>query len=551
MKQLIQTVTIALTMFFQMHCTQNSVAGGAGEETTNGMVYGVVRDASGSPVAGASVTLAPEYYNPMHDTQMVLNDTTDSAGCFTFTRIDSGKYTVSSVDAGHSLYALTPSVIIGLDTTELPSMELQPPGAVNVQLPATATDFGGYLYIPGTAIYTDIKKGDTWAVLDTVPAACLTSIAFAATSTDTSKVIRYSVTVKSAETAIVNNPDWLYSRSVNLNTTTSGAAVAETVTHFPVLLRLSEETFPFGLADKNGNDIRFTKSDNTALPYEIEQWDPVQKHAVIWVQLDTVYGNSATQSFLMYWGNSAALPQSSSATVFDTADGFAGVWHLGDEVEDSLHDATANRLHGGSPNTAQPLRADGVTGFCRRFNGIDDYITMPNTATGALDFPEAGDYTLYAWVSPDSLDNNSHSIIAKGHAQYFLWLTYASVNAPVWEFVEFGQSSNWQVVAPVQADDAWILLVGVRQGGRHMLFCNGALVDSSSNEWPQAYPRNTAEDLTIGRFLNGVPFNTNDGSSFFRGSIDEVRICGVAHSPAWIHLCYMNQRPDNRLIEFE
>jgi hypothetical protein len=42
-----------------------------------------------------------------------------------------------------------------------------------------------------------------------------------------------------------------------------------------------------------------------------------------------------------------------------------------------------------------------------------------------------------------------------------------------------------------------------------------------------------------------------EGRCFFRGSIDEVRISSKARSNDWIRLCYMNQKAEDRLIQFK
>jgi hypothetical protein len=89
------------------------------------------------------------------------------------------------------------------------------------------------------------------------------------------------------------------------------------------------------------------------------------------------------------------------------------------------------------------------------------------------------------------------------------------------------------------------------QGDRQFLFCNGDLVDSTANVWAMAKGMGFTrmpKDLSIGGFLEPVTFPQNDGYCFFKGSIDEVRICSAALGVDWIRLCYMNQRRDDRLV---
>jgi len=116
--------------------------------------------------------------------------------------------------------------------------------------------------------------------------------------------------------------------------------------------------------------------------------------------------------------------------------------------------------------------------------------------------------------------------------------------------VEFNETAKWQTSTFPATGGQWTLLTGVRQGSRQFLYSNGVLVDSITEVWQNAVSRNTSNDLSIGKFLHEVTVPINDGYCFFKGSIDEVRICSVARSVDWIKLCYMNQRPDNRLVNF-
>ena len=125
-----------------------------------------------------------------------------------------------------------------------------------------------------------------------------------------------------------NYSNWAYSQNLYLNTTSGGANVSGAVDSFPVLVRLDTTVFNFAMAQDSGQDIRFAKSDGTHLYYQIEKWDFSGKTAAIWVRVDTVFGNNNTQYITMYWGNPKVNSMSNGAAVFDTANGFIGVWHL-------------------------------------------------------------------------------------------------------------------------------------------------------------------------------------------------------------------------------
>jgi hypothetical protein len=527
--------------------------GGSGTETTTGIIGAFVND-QGVPQADVRVLLLPEGYDPVSDAIALPADTTDSLGRYTFKNIHAGRYTLLAVHLIDGTRTLISGIFTAGDTVKLPVRTLLIPGSVKVSLLAGMNSSTGYLFVPGTTLFTFIGNRTDFAVLDSVPAGNIPEIAYTPMPTTAATAIRYNVPVSSGDTTDVVNPSWKYARTLILNTSVSGANVTGTVVDFPALIRLSAGNFDFAQTREDGADIRFTKGDQTPLPYEIERWDPVAGLAELWVRCDTVLGNDASQVIIMYWGNTAAADSSNSTAVFDTAAGFQGVWHFSDDAGGPVGDATGNGYHGVSPDAAWPRIGEGAAGNCRVFNGITDYITMPNTADSKLNFPEDGYHTVSAWVNIDTLDGMQHLIVAKGYEQYFLRFTYFPSNSPLWEFSEFNQNKSWQVCTSTATSRQWTLLTGVRQGNRQLLYCNGVLVDSTGIIYPNDnFSRNTSNDLSIGKFLKtvNVPNFDEDSYCFFKGSIDEVRIIGAAQGPDWVKLCYMNQRTDDRLVEFK
>ena len=137
--------------------------------------------------------------------------------------------------------------------------------------------------------------------------------------------------------AMVNASDdyttWQNWRYVYLITKTAapGANVTTTQTNFPVLIRLNPGNFD-GLANtaNDGSDIRFSLTDGTHLNYHIERWKHTSSTidtAEIWVLAPSIAGNDTTK-IKMYWNKVGAQDSSSSEKVFDTTNGFAGVWHM-------------------------------------------------------------------------------------------------------------------------------------------------------------------------------------------------------------------------------
>ena len=69
----------------------------------------------------------------------------------------------------------------------------------------------------------------------------------------------------------------LESYAHEMRITVSGYSGAETLTDFPLLVRLSEkDIYRFRYTDfrSNGKDIRFALADGTVLPHECDTWNP-------------------------------------------------------------------------------------------------------------------------------------------------------------------------------------------------------------------------------------------------------------------------------------
>ncbi|NLW30344.1 MAG: LamG domain-containing protein, partial [Fibrobacter sp.] len=263
----------------------------------------------------------------------------------------------------------------------------------------------------------------------------------------------------------------------------------------------------------------------------------------------------STQYIILYWGNPDAETLLNDNAVFDTAAGFQGVWHLGDiSGNGNIPDATVNKYNGVFPDTAEPQPSEGVIGNCRVFDGVDDFITMPNTSDSKLNFPEKGNYTVSAWVRLDTLDGEPHLIVAKGFSQYFLRFTYFPSDSPSWEFSEFSDTRLWQACTSSASSRQWTLVTGVREGNRQLLYCNGVLADSTPNSYPNdSFTRDMSNDLSVGKLLAAVEVHgvVNESHCFFKGSIDEIRIENRVRNSDWIKLCYMNQGPENMLVRFK
>lgn len=253
------------------------------------------------------------------------------------------------------------------------------------------------------------------------------------------------------------------------------------------------------------------------------------KVAEIWVKADTVHGSDSMQSLMMYWGNIKATNSSNGVAVFDTANGFQGVWHLGEAGNAIAKDATGNH-YDGTPSDTAPAGVEGTIGPCRVFNGSSNFIRMNGTANSKLNFQENDTYTISVWAYADTLDNGYHLVVGKNNEQYCLKFKTAvpTSSSMVWEFVEYHNRAGWYItnsLPVIPSAKSWTFIVGVRKGTTQYFYLNGELVDDTISITPE-------------------------GKCPFRGKIDEVRISNMAYSADLIKLRYMNQKGQDALVKW-
>ncbi len=528
-------------------CSPDSLGGGT-STSENGRVAGIVVDSAGVPATRTQVELFPADFDPVRNNDTVHVDTTDDSGNYLFTGVEQGTYTVSCVHLSVRTRAFRSGIEVHGDTVKLSGDTLRKPGSIEIALPDTVDTVSGYMYIPGTGISVGLSGArGAYVVLDSVPAGDIPAIAYASTASAHSSVLQEGITVLPEDTARVLNTGWKYNRRLRLNTTPSGAGVAQDVHDFPVLVRLHEDRFDFTQAGEGGIDLRFTRPDGTALAHEIGRWDDATKTAEVWLRIDTLRGNDMTE-VVMYWGNGRAGMEE-IAPAFDTSAGFGAVWHL-DESNDTLHDATANRCHGTRYGTV--TASPGTIGDAQRFEGEGARIEMGNV----LD-PGDRDVTVSAWVrrsntglqtimaksnggDPDSAYGWSFSFGEEDQLQFFAasagnsWGSDGSFDFRSREDAVVKDSTAWHHVAAVFD----------RSGAaRCRVYIDGVDVTGSSK----------GDVATVSALTNGLPLRIGaeaDDDYQWTGNLDECSISYVARPEAWIRLCFVNQRPDDRLVEF-
>jgi hypothetical protein len=527
---------LLLTMVM-LSCSLEPLTGGS--DMPNGIrITGTVCNDDGATSPETDVRLIPADYDPVNDPPLPENHTTttDARGSYTLRAPEAGLYNILAIQRERRTRALLLAIAAFGETVSAPQATLKRPGAIKVALSGVENGGDGYVYVPGTTIASFITDTSGFVILDSVPAGIIPGIYYRKKSGSAAPVkIVDSVSVPSGGVFTVAYGAWKFSKRLFLNTTASGADVPAAVTGFPVLVRLAISNFSFDQARPDGADLRFTKSNGTPLPYEIERWDAAAGRAEIWVKVDTVYGNNDSQNIVMYWGNPGTLSRSNGAEVFDTANGFAGAWHLG-ENSDSIYDATGNAFNG-KKSGGNP--APGMIGNAECFaNG--NYIRIP----GLLNRPS--NVTLSAWVRSDTSAGRGQDIVSLGDAVLIRFDDVKGFgtggsyhNNPVVNDSMYGRVSSGHYLAKT----GWHYLSFSINSTSHdqTLYIDGVKSVNTQDVNP-IYYAGLGTDTYIGIHGNGkTGFN-------FIGQIDEVRVNNNSLAPDWVKLCFMNQKEPDALI---
>jgi hypothetical protein len=523
-------------------CAPSPNLAGGGSDTE---VSGRIVAATGEGVAGVRVTLIPSNFNPAFDGAISekMIKMTDANGKYQFNGVTPGNFNIQAVlfEDGTKLLISDISIAAG-KMVSMGDRALKPTATMVIPVPDSLQGSPAYVFMPGTENTVRSRAGERSVTFDSVAQGTYTSIVYQRSGSDRALPLFTGVVIDSAGPFMLDPYSaWKYSARIMLNTTKDGADVQQALLNFPLLVRLTAADIDFSQPKKNGEDIRVTKSDNSALPYEMEYWDSASAQASIWINADTIYGNTA-QYFILRWGNPGAKTLSASASVFDTGSGFRGVWHLGESGGTIAPDATINKFDG------TPIAMDGssdvvgLIGRAQDFDGASQYITVLNARNGSLDVQNDSFYTISAWCYERNVLKDADVIVSKGSAQYSLLENERNQWAFWGGCAGYGVDTTTTAPATV---GAWTYLTGVRSGKKQYLYVNGALADSTLFE-AAVNPdvSNTIYDLVIGR-------GADDGSQWFNGLIDEVRVSRGATSPGWIKLCYENQKAGQTLVTFE
>lgn len=324
--------------------------------------------------------------------------------------------------------------------------------------------------------------------------------------------------------------DFMKKVPISLSASMQTALGQETLSGFPVLVRLSTAISGFSYADiaADHSDIAFGTDDGSVItpyPFEIEVWD-TSGTSLVWVRVPSL---AAASSFNLYYGKGASVANTPS----DTWAGYAGVWHM-DETYDATtaatglsYDSTANGLdatptNGGSGNLAQMTSAAGVVGDARvnatsnatkgNYLSVPDYdsLALGNTfaVSGWFKATYVGSYPRL-WSRKEAYNSNNGWEIEND-------------NGDAKKFSARGGSQTAVTLNTPTYQNAWLHIALVYDGTTLTTYANG---EPSGSGTITAATEN-GKPLSFGN-------NSNGSERSFTGLYDEIRLLDATPSAAW------------------
>lgn len=318
------------------------------------------------------------------------------------------------------------------------------------------------------------------------------------------------------------NNDWSSRKPLTLDAGATGADIQETLSDFPLLLRLHTGNFGyFTELAENGKDLRFMLDDKTALKHHIEKVDAPAELGLVWIKLPTVRGGVSTDAFSMYYGNANAPDASDAKGIYDVNQALA--FHF-NEGETLPQDATAYAIH--ATTSKASIDPAGWIGAAAKFDGQGGINVAANPALAVN--PDSG-WTFNTWAKIDQPQQNAMLVQAKdGAAGLELVVQDSAISARY-------QGSDGVVAqtAPVAITQGqWQHIAVVAGKDKLALYLNGQRV------------ADTAIQLLA---MNPAVAIADQG---FIGLLDEVQIAKQARSADWIKLQFRSQSPDFAVVNF-
>jgi len=315
--------------------------------------------------------------------------------------------------------------------------------------------------------------------------------------------------------------------------TISNTNVDADLANFPVYITIVNDT-NFDSCQADGDDIIFTDTEDNDLYFELLYISVGSgTEADFYVLVNPVKTASNTEIYCYYENGSATKSSYNDPTkVFDTANGWAAVWHL-EESSNPYMDATASNAD--STAGTYPSRATGKVGYGQNFVAASSqYISIPDNA--ALDFG-TGDFSFSCWIKTAASGNPP--IIGKN-----------ILDSPKWYFLTTDDQEYTGVViyAGIRAGASERIVTGTTVFSRNAFHHLGWCVDRDNAAglcgFVDGVKDGTTGDPTAANGsldnASAIVINSDEGGWYGNGIIDELWAYKGLLSDAWYKFNFYN-----------
>lgn len=326
------------------------------------------------------------------------------------------------------------------------------------------------------------------------------------------------------------NASWTYRQKIELNPDrVSGSSDHSS---FPVYVDLSNLDSDFHTNVKeDGCDIRIVESDETTeTPFELVEYASSTDSGELHFLVDTLSYN-ATTTFYIYYGNSGASCYGNTDTYGrnNTWPNYKIVQHMNGTTTNSTGDvtATASNVSFGT--------SFGKIGQGADFNGTSSKVDF-STASGVTTVT-----SMQWWIkstqttlrypivlersdNASNLDLHINGVAGRGGIGFWNGTAYRQIN---------GTTVNVRDGNPH-------MIVGTRNGANAALYVDGSSEGTATN----------FHTINVGLDRWALGYDRNAGSTYYDGSMDEVRVTTLELSADWVATEYNNQNSASSFYYF-
>jgi len=314
-------------------------------------------------------------------------------------------------------------------------------------------------------------------------------------------------------------PLWSYRRAIIIGSRSPAATLSD----FPILIDIQNDTPLRDHARSDGHDIRFTTESGVALEHQTETYDSVTGSLLAWVKLPSLDTSNDTL-LLLYYGNGTAAADPSVTTVW--SNGYTAVWHLGESgagAAGEFYDASGNGNHaqgGAGVTSSTPARVAGKIGYGQDGDGVDDFVSTPVQLAGQSLL------TVTTWFHVRKTDNIVRpGLLGQNDALEigFYWTDRLNV----WTPTVTTKCPGKNIVSACTPDfslNTWMHLAVVFDGTNITLYIDG--VEKHVAASPNVGSGNYFFSL-MGRIFDPT-------GNHLDGMLDEARVALTNRSAAWI-----------------